>query len=190
MDYKISQYAKMHGVTPRTIWRWIRQGDVKIRRSSTGRVFVVFDEVAEKNVAVYARVSSTENKDNLERQKERLVSYCNAKGYKVAKIVTEIGSGLNDERPKLESLLLDKNITTLVVEHKDRLARFGTNYIEKLLKMSGREIEIVNPVQDEKSDLMEDFVSIVTSFTARLYGQRRSKRRTEKLIADLENAPD
>lgn len=186
MDYKISQYAKIQGVTPRTIWRWIKNGDIAIRKTKTGRVRVILDEIKEKNVAVYARVSSSENKDNLERQKDRLVSYCNAKGYKVAKIVTEIGSGLNDSRPKLENLLIDKEITTIVVEHKDRLCRFGTNYIEKLLKMQNREIEIVNPVQDERSDLMEDFVSIITSFTARLYGQRRSKRKTEKLIEKLE----
>lgn len=181
-EMKISQYAKMHGVSVRTIWRWIKNGDVKIRKTPTGRNLVVFDANKESNVAVYARVSSSENKDNLERQKERLVSFCNAKGYKVAKIVTEIGSGLNDNRPKLESLLLDKSIDKIVVEHKDRLARFGVNYMEKLLRMQGRELEIVNPVEDEKSDLMEDFVSIVTSFTARLYGLRRSRRKTEKLI--------
>lgn len=186
MEYKISQYAKMQGVSTRTIWRWIKNGGLNIRRTNTGRVRIVYDEIKEKNVAVYARVSSSENKDNLERQKERLVSYCNAKGYKVAKVVTEIGSGLNDHRPKLENILIDRDITTIVVEHKDRLCRFGINYIEKLLKMQGRELEIINPVEDEKSDLMEDFVSIITSFTARLYGQRRTKRKTEKLIKQLE----
>jgi predicted site-specific integrase-resolvase len=190
MEMKISQYAKMHGVTQRTIWRWIKNGELQIRKTPTNRVRVVINENAEKNVAVYARVSSSENKDNLDRQKDRLVSYCNAKGYQVKKIVTEIGSGLNDTRPKLEALLLDKDINTIIVEHKDRLSRFGTNYIEKLLKMQGRDLEIVNPVEDEKSDLMEDFVSIVTSFTARLYGLRRSRRRTEKLIEEMKNAAD
>lgn len=101
----------MHGVTIRTIWNWIERGELKIRRTPTDRVRIVIDDPnKEKTVAVYARVSSSENKNNLERQKERLVLYCNAKGYKVAKVVTEIGSGLNDKCPKLEKLLEDKNI--------------------------------------------------------------------------------
>ncbi len=83
---------------------------------------------------IYARVSSTENKTNLETQKNRLILYCNAKGYKVNQIITEFGSGLNDKRPKLEKLLKEQNFSRLVIEHKDRLTRFGFNYIEQLLK--------------------------------------------------------
>ena len=107
------------------------------------------------------------------------------KGYKVSKIITEIGSGLNDERKKLESLLIDKSIDVIIVEHKDRLARFGLNYINKLLEIDGRRIEVINVQKDDESDLMQDFVSIITSFAARLYGRRRSKRITEKVIKDL-----
>ena len=98
----------------------------------------------------------------------------------------EIGSGLNDKRPKLESILLDRTINLIVCEHSDRLARFGLHYIQKLLELDGRKIEIVNPQLNEKEDLMQDFVSIITSFTARLYGHRRTKRQTEKLIKELE----
>ena len=116
-----------------------------------------------------------------------MISYCNAKGYKVAKVVTEIGSGLNDTRPKLEMLLCDNSIDTIVVEHKDRLCRFGLNYIQKLLAIQGRTIEILNPVENDKEDLIQDFISIITSFCARIYGQRRSKRKTEQLIRELEN---
>ena len=188
MKIKVSEYAKMKGVSQRTVWRWIKNNELQIEHTHTGRVRILLDVNKETKVAVYARVSSTENKDNLERQKDRVVSYCNAKGYKIEKIVAEIGSGLNDNRPKLESLLIDKDIDLIVVEHKDRLARFGTNYIEKLLAVSDRKIEVINPVQDEKEDLMQDFVSLVTSFTARLYGLRRSKRQTEKLIQSLEAA--
>lgn len=110
-----------------------------------------------------------------------MISYCNAKGYKVDGVVTEVGSGLNDKRPKLEQMLLDKTITHIVVEHKDRLARFGLNYIIKLLEIDNRTIEIINNTENDRDDLMEDFVSIITSFTARLYGQRRTKRKIEKL---------
>ena len=113
--------------------------------------------------------------------------YANAKGYQIEKVISEIGSGLNDNRPKLEKLLTDKTIDIIIVEHKDRLARFGINYIEKLLALDGRKIEIVNPQMNERDDLMQDFVSIVTSFCARLYGKRRTKRQTEKIIEELTN---
>ena len=177
----------MSGVSVRTLWRRIKDGTLKVEYSNTGRVFVNVEneQPFTLNVCVYARVSSSENKDNLERQKERLISYCNAKGYKVCKVVTEIGSGLNDERKKLEAILLDKTINLIVVEHKDRLARFGLNYIQKLLELDNRKIEIVNPQSDDENDLMQDFVSIITSFTARLYGRRRSKRLTEKIIKEV-----
>jgi len=190
MKYKISKYAKLHGVTIRTVWNWIKKGDLKIERTHTGRVFIIEDveEIQNlKNVAVYARVSSSENKKNLDNQADRMVGYCNAKGYQVKKIIKEVGSGLDDKRPKLEALIMDLSIDIIVVEHSDRLARFCINYINKLLKMQGRCIEIVNPVNNEKEDLIQDFVSIITSFTARLYGQRRTKRNTEKLIDSLKS---
>ena len=186
---KLTTYAKLNDVTPRTVWNWIKKGSVKYERTETTRILIVQDEeynpIKPPRVAVYARVSSAENKENLERQKDRLVSYANAKGYKVEKIITEIGSGLNDQRPKLEKLLTDKTIDIIIVEHKDRLARFGVNYIEKLLALDDRRIEVVNPQTNEKDDLMQDFVSIITSFCARLYGKRRTKRQTEKIIEEL-----
>ena len=187
MRVKLSKYAQMTGVSVRTLWRRINDGSLAVERSSTGRVFVNLEEEQTSllNVCIYARVSSSENKDNLEKQKERLISYCNAKGYKVSKIITEIGSGLNDERKKLESILMDKSINLIVVEHKDRLARFGLNYIQKLLELDNRKIEIINPQTNDEDDLMQDFVSIITSFTARLYGRRRSKRITEKVIKEV-----
>jgi len=188
MKYKISQYAKLNKVTTRTVWNWIRDGKLEIIRTNTGRVLIIEDEVKQLSIAIYARVSSSENKDNLERQKNRLLDYCAAKGYRVDKIVTEIGSGLNDERQKLEKILLDKTINLIVIEHSDRLARFGLNYIKKLLELDGRKIEIVNPTENQRDDLMQDFVSIITSFTARLYGQRRTKRKTEQLIKELEKS--
>lgn len=186
MKIKLSKYAEVNGVSVRTLWRRIKDGSLIYEKSITGRIFINVSEENRMvtNVAVYARVSSSENKNNLERQKERLVSYCNAKGYKVSKIVTEVGSGLNDERKKLESLLTDRSINLIVVEHKDRLARFGINYIQKLLELDNRKIEIINPQSSDEDDLMQDFVSIITSFVSRLYGRRRSKRITEKIIKE------
>lgn len=191
MKYKVSQYAKMHGVTSRTVWNWHYKGLIKTERDSTNHLWVVEDEslkLKDLNVAIYARVSSSENKSNLDSQAQRMIDFCNAKGYKVSKLVKEIGSGLNDERPKLLSLLLDNNIDIIVVEHKDRLARFGLNYIQHLLAMNKRKIEIVNNVESEIEDVVQDFVSIITSFCARLYGKRRSKRKTEQLIKELEES--
>lgn len=188
MKYKISQYAKLNNVTIRTVWRWIKEEKINIERTKTNGVLVVTEDnpiLKPPKVAIYARVSSSENKDNLEKQKERLLNFCSAKGYIVSNVVCEIGSGLNDNRPKLEKLLMDTSINKIVVEHKDRFSRFGMNYIEKLLSLQNRSIEVINEAENSRDDLMQDFVSIITSFTARLYGLRRNKRRTEKIIEEL-----
>lgn len=187
MKYKVSQYARKHGVTIRTVWNWIYKGQLKTIRNETNHIFIIEEEDSLVNdaVAIYARVSSAENKDNLERQLERLRLFCAAKGYKVIKEVSEIGSGLNDKRPKLEKLLTDHAVKKIVVEHTDRFSRFGFNYITKLMEMQGRQIEVINQTSNDRDDLMQDFVSIITSFCARLYGQRRNKRKTEQLINEL-----
>lgn len=188
MKYKVSEYAKLKNVTYRTVWNWIKSNKINYQTTNTGGLVIVEEEPnSNKEVAVYARVSSSENKDNLERQKNRLLDYCASRGYKVSSIVTEIGSGLNDKRPKLEKILTNRSISIIVVEHRDRLSRFGFNYIEKLLNSNDRRIEVINEPLNEKEDLIQDFVSIITSFTARLYGQRRSKRRTEFLIKNLQS---
>lgn len=188
MKYKISQYAKLNKVQYRTVWNWIQQGKVKTERTDTGRILIVTDTVAtEKGVAVYARVSSGEDKANLETQAERMVAYANVKGYQVDRVVKEVGSGLDDARPKLIALLKDPNIGIIIVEHKDRLTRFGFNYLETLLAMQDRKIEVVNNIESPKEDLLADFTSIITSFCARLYGQRRTKSKTEQLIKELQD---
>jgi predicted site-specific integrase-resolvase len=184
---KLSQWAKKQGICYATAWRMFKNNLLSnAYQLPTGTIIVEDDITNTSNkTAIYARVSSSENKDNLDSQAERLKSYCIAKGYQINQIVKETASGLNDERPKLERLLLDNTITTIVVEHKDRLARFGFNYINKLLKQRDRKIEVVNVAENAESDLMSDFVSIITSFTARLYGKRRSHRKTEKIIDEL-----
>jgi putative resolvase len=189
---KLSDYARRVGVSYRTAWRWYKSGQLKGYQVETGTIIVtelppetVVSTPVQK-VAIYTRVSAAENKDNLEGQAKRLMDYCAAKGYAVTVVVKEIGSGVNDTRPKLLKLLTDSTITLIVVEHKDRLTRFGFNTIEKLLAMQGRRIEVINLAENGKEDLVQDFVSIVTSFCARLYGQRRSKRKTERIIAELQ----
>jgi predicted site-specific integrase-resolvase len=185
---KLSEYAKKLGVHYVTALRYWKNGKVKGFKTHTGTIIVTeeLNDLKELKVALYARVSFSENKNNLEKQMEGLKNYASAKGYKIYKEITEIGSGINDSRKKLEILLKDKDINLIIVEHKDRLTRFGFNFLEILLKNDNRKIEVINNSDSEKEDLIQDFVSIITSFCARIYGQRRCKRKTEFLIKELE----
>lgn len=186
---KLSEYAKQQGISYATALRWFHSRAIQGYQAPSGTIIVTPAESSsiERKVAVYARVSSSENKDNLNRQAERLVQYCSAKGYQVTLVAKEIGSGLNDSRPKLLALLNDPTVTTIVVEHKDRATRFGFRYIDTLLQVQGRTIEVVNLAENDKADLMTDLASVVYSFCARLYGQRRAKRKTEVITAILQN---
>lgn len=179
---KISEYASLVGVSVRTLKRRIKEGTLKVEKTSTGRVMVPMDTLKDEYTVVYARVSSSENKSNLESQSKRLQDFCAAKGWSVKEVIEEIGSGLNDDRRKLSKLFSNHKVTRVVVEHKDRLTRFGFNYLKKLWNV---EIVVVNEVLEDEKDLMQDFVSLVTSFCARLYGKRRTRRNTEKIIEEL-----
>ncbi len=190
---KLSQYAKKVGVTYRTAFWW-QNGDIKGYQLPSGTIVVTEGEEPQAfpngQVAIYARVSSHEHRTNLERQAERLAGYCAAKGYQVSKVVKEIGSGVNDNRAKFLALLEDQRMSTIVVEHKDRASRFGFRYVETLLKGQGRAIEVVNLAETNREDLLADLVSIVYRFAARLYGQRRAKRKTEAIVKQLQEADD
>lgn len=127
-----------------------------------------------------ARVSSLGQKEDLERQIRRLKDYAAAKGYQVSRVVTEIASSLNDQRPKLEKLLAGTSIGTIVVENRDRLTRFGSHYIETLLEAQGRHLEVMFS-GDTGDELVDDFVAVITSMAARIYGRGPCKRRAEKI---------
>jgi len=187
---KLSDYAKDHGVTYRTAYSHFRKGLISGAYQLPTSTIVIPDyskQNIEKSeyVICYARVSSSENKNNLESQSNRIISFCNAKGWKVSESIKEVGSGINDNRTKLNKVLKDGIATKLVVEHKDRLTRFGFKYIEELCNKTNCEIVIINNIETQKEDLVQDFVSIITSFCAKIYGQRRSKRKTEILIKEL-----
>lgn len=188
---KLSDYAKQQGVRYETAWRWFRDGKIKGHRVGTHTIMVdeglLAPQEQERKVAIYVRVSSAENRSNLESQAERLVTYCLAKGYTVSKIVKEVGSGVNDSRPKFLALLEDQSITVIVVEHKDRASRFGVRYIETLLQGQGRTLEVANQAENETEDLLSDLTAIIYSFCARLYGQRRAKRKTERITTILQD---
>lgn len=187
---KLSQYARTVGVTYRTAFRWWQNGQIEGYQLPSGTIVVTEqDQRSEKKpeglVAIYTRVSSHEHRANLERQAKRLEDYCAAKGYRIHMVVKEIGSGVNDNRAKFLALLEDQRITTIVVEHKDRVTRFGFRYVEVLLRGQGRTLEVVNLADNDREDLLHDLVSVIYSFAARLYGQRRAKRKTEAIVAQL-----
>ena len=186
---KLSDYAKQQGISYRTAFRWWKAGAIKGYQAPSGTIIVTEGEkpssVPEK-VAVYARVSSAEHKDNLDRQAVRMVEYCTAKGYQVSEVVKEIASGVNETRPKLLALLRETDVTRIVVEHKDRLTRFGFRYIEALLQVQGRTVEVVNLAENDTEDLIQDLSSIFYSFCAWLYGPRRAKRKTERIVQELQ----
>ena len=186
---KLSTYAKKLGISYRTAWEWFKEGKVKGAYKTESGTIIVPEEKLPKGeyVIIYARVSSSENKSNLNSQAERLVNYAIAKGYQINEVVKEIGSGVNDNRRKLQRILSGGKATTIVVEHKDRLTRFGYNYLDTLLSQRGCKIEVVNLSNEDKEDLMQDLISIITSFCARYYGLRRSKRKTEKIIKELKD---
>ena len=186
---KLSEYARRVGVNYKTAWRWWRAGKLDAYQAASGTVIVREPKhdaaPGNRRVAVYARISAAENRPNLETQAERLVGYCAAKGYQVHQVVKEIGSGVNDSRPKFLKLLTDPTVVHIVVEHKDRATRFGFRYLETLLEQQGRHIEVVNLADNGREDLLADLVAIIYSFCARLYGQRRAKRKTETIVKEL-----
>lgn len=187
MKMRLKDYAKEMGVHYRTAQNWHYEGKIDSFKAPSGSIFVNIEDTNKKEeyIVIYARVSSAQNKDNLDSQANRLTQYAIARGYQIKEVIKEIGSGINDNRTKLNKLLENEKPTKIIVEHKDRLTRLGFNYISTLLKRVDCEIEVVNEVDTDKEDIIQDFTSIITSFCARIYGQRRNKRKTEKLIREL-----
>jgi putative resolvase len=186
---RLSAYAKQMGVSYKTAFRWWKAGKLDAYQLDTGTVIVrepITSEVP-TNVALYARVSSADQKEDLERQKQRLKDYAASRGYQVTKTVSELASGLNDSRPKFLKLLTDASIAVIVVEHRDRATRFGLTYIEQLMQMQGRRLEVIFPSDTDK-DLVDDFIAVITSMASRIYGRRTSKRRAEKIKQCVESA--
>lgn len=188
---KLSQYAKELGVCYKTAWNLFKQNKIKgAYQLESGTVIVpnnIFDNnTSENGVILYARTSSSKNKTLLENQVKRLEQYAIAKGYKIKQIVKEYGSGLNDERKLLSKILKDDNYDKIIVENKDRLTRFGFNWIQLL---TGNRIEVINESKEKDEDITKDLISIIHCFSARMYGLRRSqnlKNNIKKYIKEIE----
>ncbi len=180
---KLSAYAQQQGIGYRAAWERYRKGRIPGAVLDESGHVVVPDPQSQKlpMAAVYARVSSHPQKQDLDRQAERLVTHANARGYQVVAVVKEIASGVNDHRPRLTKLLANPEWGTLVVEHEDRLSRVGFGWFEMLLGAQGKRVDVANPAEDDHSDLMAAFMAIVYSFAARMYGLRSAKRRSNRV---------
>jgi putative resolvase len=187
---KLSQWAKKNGICYITALTWFHAGKIpNSRQVYSGTILV--DEIEKINnhdrICIYARVSNQSRKTEIQYQIDRIVEFSNARGFAIDKIYSEIASGMNDNRREFWKML-DSNPTKIVVEHKDRLTRFGFNYLEKLLKKQGCEIVVMNKDSEDDKDLLKDFVSIITSFCCRLYGLRRGKNKVKNIKKELKNA--
>ena len=188
---KLSRAAEILGFSYRTAKRKVASGEIPTVVSATGRRYVLDGWLESQTggtpvtgcrCAIYSLESSSDNKAALASQTDGLQKYATTKGWQVAKVVEEFGSGVNDQRKKLHALLLKRDFDVLLVEHKDRLTRFGFAWFEATCPFR---IEVVNRSEDDTHDLMEDLIAILTSFSARLYGQRRGRKKAEVAIAAL-----
>ena len=180
----LSEWADRVGVSKYTAYRWFREGTLPVPAERVGRLILVNVNVAEREsprTVLYARVSSHDQRSDLDRQVARLTEWAAGQGMAVAEVVVEVGSGMNGKRRRLARLLADATATTVVVEHRDRLARFGVEHLEAALSAQGRRIVVVDAGEVD-DDLIRDMTEVLTSFCARLYGRRGARNRAVKAL--------
>lgn len=190
MATRLKTWAAQNGISYRAAGEWVRHGKMPVpfHRTPTGMILV--DDVAPSTangVALYARVSASDQAADLDRQVSRLVEYSTQNKLPVVAVVKEIGSGMNATRPKLLKLLRDHTVRIIVVEHRERLIRPGFEPLEAALAASGRRVIVVE--QNELSDdLVRDMTEVLTSFCARLYGRRAARRRAAAALLAAEKS--
>jgi putative resolvase len=202
----LSEATKMLGVHENTVRRWGDEGTLRMVRTPGGhRRFPLSgveemlggpkappeDESTEARAAVYCRVSSHDQKQkgDLERQVGRVTTHCVSQGYKMIAVLEDVGSGMSENRPRLRKLFKlvnDHKIDRVVVEHKDRLSRFGFGLLEAYFNSHGVEIEWTDEVlgKSYEEELVEDILSLMASFSARIYGKRSAENRKRKKEAE------
>lgn len=189
----LAAWAQRNGVTRVTAYRWFRSGVLPVPARKVGQLILV-DELASEagprpKTAVYARVPSADQKADLDRQVARVTVWATAEQIPVDKVVVEVGSALNGHRRKFLALLRDPAITRIVVEHRDRFCRFGSEYVEAALAAQGRQLMVVDSAEVD-DDLVRDMTEILTSLCARLYGKRAAANRARRGIAAAADAAD
>jgi putative resolvase len=191
----VSEARRMLGVSYITLWRWIREGRIRAVRGPSGRWLIPWSEierlrgrvkVGEKiRAVIYARVSSRKQAEqgDLDRQVEVLKKYAADHGYEIIAVLRDVGSGLKENRlglRKLFRLISEGRADVVLVTYRDRLTRFGFEYLRYFFERFG--VEIVEVMQEEEplEELIEDFLTIIVSFAGRIYGMR--SHRTKKLV--------
>lgn len=184
MAVKLSEWARANGVSRQSATRWFHAGvlPVPTRQFASGTILVDEPRREANGVAIHARVPSADQRGDGDRQVARLVTHLTTNGLAPSKVVVEMGSGLNRHRARLLGLLRDASVGAIVVEHRDRLARFGVEYIEAALVAPGRRLVVVDDAEVD-DDLVRDMVEVLTCFCARLYGRRSARRRAELALA-------
>ncbi len=193
---KIGEAAKILGSTPDTLRKWDASGElIPARRTKSGTRYYDVNVLmnlsgSDAPTIGYARVSSQDQKDDLDRQRAMLETYCAAKGWK-SEIIKDLGSGMNYRKKGLKKLLdmiLRKQMKRLVLTHKDRLLRFGAELVFTLCETQNIEIVIIHKGEQPtfEEELAQDVLEIITVFSARLYGSRSKKHK--KMMEALENA--
>jgi len=187
---KLSEWAQREGIHYTTAWRWWRAGKLPVpaRQTSTGTILVDVQPSRAGRLVVYARVSSHDQRVDLDRQVARVTQWATRQGLAVNEVIGEVGSGLNGKRPKLRRLLAEPQATTIVVEHRDRLARFGVEHLEAALAAQGRTLVVVDPGETD-DDLVRDMIDVLTSFCARLYGRRGARNRAMRAVTCAKRPP-
>ena len=190
---KLADWARRQGISYTTAWRWTKDDVMPVpwRKTASGTILV--DAPPDEKpmaVALYARVSSHDQRQDLDRQLARLSQYAAERDLHVVAAIAEVGSGLNGTRRKLLRLLSDAAVSAIVVEHRDRFARFGAEYLEAALAASQRRLIVVDSAE-MNDDLVQDMIAVLTSFCARLYGRRSARNRAisiERALARQEAA--
>lgn len=195
---KIGDAAKMLGSSVDTLRKWEKTGELLPARKTKGgtRYYDVAELLqlgdADSPTICYARVSSHDQKADLDRQHEMLETYCAAKGWRT-EVIRDPGSGMNYRKKGLQRLLemvLRKQMRRLVLTHKDRLLRFGAELVFALCEIQGIEIVIIHKGEQPsfEEELAQDVLEIITVFSARLYGSRSKKHK--KMMEDLQASAD
>ena len=203
-NYKPKDFAELLGVSVKTLQRWDRDGILKANRTPTDRRYYTYDQYLQfkgiqtendiRDTVIYARVSTRNQKDDLQNQVEFLKQFCNAKGIIVNQCVEDFGSGLNYNRKKWNKLLdevMANKIKTIVISNKDRFIRFGYDWFEKFCEKFNTKIIIVNnETLSPNEELVQDIISILHVFSCRLYGLRKYKnqiKEDEEIAKELQN---
>ena len=161
-------------------------GGLPVPARKVGRLILVSPDAAAapapaEAAGLYARVSSQDQKPDLDRQVARLSEWTAQAGLPVVRVEAEIGSGMNGTRPKARRLLADPKVTVVVVEHRDRLGRMNIELAEAALAAHGRRLAVIGD-GEVTGDLVRDMIEVLTSFCARLYGRRPARNRAEKAL--------